>query len=123
MADDFKVYEVGQVGFGSGDLKTATLARFSLTNGATLRHSLALSPSGVSQGQNECTFSIELEIPETGLERDVIEDVMKGTARNFRFKCANGTWSIKGIFTQADWEAKRPDPTKVTASGIGKLII
>jgi hypothetical protein len=123
MADDLELYPVGQVGFGSGDLKKATLARWSLTNGATLRHSLAQSPSGISQGQFEITFSIEFEVSEKGLERDVVTDIMKGTPRNFRFKCASDQYQIKGVFNQVDWEAKRPDPTKVTASGIGKLII
>lgn len=123
MADsDLKLYPIGQIGFGSGNLKEATLGRFSVTNGATLRHSLAESPSGTSQGAIELSGSIEFEVSENGLERSIIDDVVAGTRRQFRFKDAIDTYEIIGVLTQADWETARGDAIKVTASFIGKLV-
>lgn len=119
--DELKLYPTGQIGLGTGNLKEATLGRWSLTNGATLRHSLAASPSGFTMGNHEVSGTIEFEVSENGLERDVINDVANGQRRNFRFKDALDTYEIQGILNQVDWEATRGEAIKVTANFIGKL--
>lgn len=122
--DELPLYPIGQVGFGgAGTLKTATMARFSVTNGAALRHALAQSPSGISFGNFECSGTIEFEISENGIERDVVGDVAKGRKRNFRFKDATKTYEVVGALSQTDWNAARPDPVKVSCNFVGKLII
>lgn len=124
MADqDLKLYPTGQIGFGSGNLKEATLGRWSFVNGANLRHSLAKTPSGFTLGNKEVTGSIEFEVSETGLERSVVDDVENGQRRNFRFKDATDTYEIQGVINQVDWETSRGDAIRVVANFIGKLVI
>ena len=122
MEDQLPLYPTGQIGMGTGNLKTATIGRWTITNGASLRHSLALSPSGITFGNVEVAGTIEFEVPAKGLERNVINDVASGTRRSFRFKDAVDVHEIVGALTQADWEAARGDAIKVSANFIGKLI-
>lgn len=121
--DELPLYPIGQVGFGVGTLKTATLGRFTTTNGAALRHALAQSPSGVSFGNFECSGTIEFEVSENGIERDVVTAVAKGEKKTFRFKDATKTYQIIGVFNSVDWTSQRPDPVKVAANFVGKLIL
>lgn len=121
--DELKLYPTGQIGFGAGNLKEATLGRWSFTNGANLRHSLAKTPAGFTLGNYEVTGTIEFEVSETGLERSVIDDVNAGVRRQFRFKDAVDTYEITGVINQVDWEASRGEAIRVTANFIGKLII
>ena len=120
--DELKVYPKGQIGFGTGNLKTCTNCKFSFKNGAKLKHSLALTPSGVAFGHHEVTGSLEFEINEEGSERDIISDVRKGRKRQFRFKDATSTDTIIGVLDGVDKEMPSDDAVKMTCTFIGKLI-
>lgn len=121
--NELPLYPTGQVQFGPGNLKTATLAEFTLANGATLRHALAQTPAGVSYGNMECTGRLEFEVSENGLERNVVEDVAKRKKRQGRFKDATNTFEIIMALSSVTWLTQRPDPVKVSCAFVGKLII
>jgi len=124
MADDLLLYPRGQIGFGSGNLKTATMGNFKVSNGAKLRHALAQSPAGVSLGAIDCTGTFSMEVSENGPERGVINDVLQGTPRGFRFKDATTTYEIKGTLNEATWDqASVDEPVKITANFVGKISI
>lgn len=120
--DDLPVYPKGQIGFGTGNLKTATNAKYSFKNGAKLKHSIAQTPSGVTFGHQEVTGSIDFEISENGPERDIVNDVRSGTKRQFRFKDATTTDTIIGVLDGIDKEIPSDDCVKVTATFVGKLV-
>ena len=123
MADtDLPLYPKGSIGFGAGNLKQATLGRFSYTNNGTLTHSLAQTPSGIFFGNRECSGSIEFEVSELGIERDVVEDVAKGKRRQFRFKDATKTYEIVGALVKTDWETTTSAPVKISCDWVGKLV-
>jgi hypothetical protein len=115
-------YPRGQIGFGSGNLKQCTNAKFSLNRNAKLKHTIAKSPAGICYGNTELSGTFEFEIDETGLERDVLTDLKKGTRRQFRFKDSASTDEISGAFTSFDKEIPTDDAVKVTVGFVGKLI-
>lgn len=120
--DELKLYPKGQIGFGTGNLKTATNCKYTLKNGAKLKHSIAVTPSGVSFGHQEVDGSLEFEVNEDGMERDVVTDVKKGRKRQFRFKDATSTDTIVGVLTEVTKEIPSDDAVKVTVNFIGKLV-
>jgi hypothetical protein len=115
-------YPKGQIGYGSGNLKQCTNAKFSLNRNAKLKHSIAKSPSGICYGHEELSGTLEFEVDETGIERDLIDDLKRGKRRNFRFKDAISTDEINGVLTSFDKEIPSDDAVKISVGFIGKLV-
>lgn len=119
---ELKNHPRGQIGFGAGDLQSATLGKFTVTNNGKLKHTLKLSPSGFVKGNTECSGTIEMDISEDGLERDVFDLVESGTEVPFRFKMPGLSKTIAGKAVSVDSDFPTDDAVHIVFSFVGKLV-
>jgi hypothetical protein len=122
MSDELLNYPRGTVATGNGDLTQVTNLKGKYSNGAKLKHSLRKSPSGYTLGVKECSGSFDLEIPESGEERDYWSLVKDGTVKRLRIKIPGTTKAINIVVSDLDFELPSDDAIKETVSFIGELV-
>ena len=120
-SEDLVRYTPGQVAVGQGKLRDSTMAKFSYTNNGKLKHSMLRPSNGFVIGSEECTGSIEIEVTDTGPERDFFGDIRKGKVVKFQYEIPTLNVEITGIYTGIDVELPTGDAVKLTLSWIGKL--
>ena len=112
---DIKSYPRGAVSLGNGDLIQVTNLSWSQTNNASLKHTLAQSPSGKVLGNKEVTGSFTSIIDEDGPERDYFVRVDSGEEVNMRFKLPGGiTKNFVGLLNTLDGSIPLDDAVEFT---------
>jgi hypothetical protein len=119
--EDYLNFPRGQIGMGSGNLQQCTNAKFSYKNNAKGKGTIARPQAGFVMGEPSLEGTLEFDIDENGLERDLLADVKAGTRKPFRFKDSTATYEIIGVLTSFDLEVPKDDCVHVGVSYIGKL--
>jgi hypothetical protein len=122
VSDDLAQYPRGAVAMGNGDLIQVTSVKLKITNNAKLKHTLRKSPSGFVLGHLECSGSMEIEIPETGVERDYWEMVVNGAVNQVRLKLPADTRAVNIVASSMDIELPSDDAIKQTVEFIGEVV-
>lgn len=119
--EDLLRYPHGQVNLGGGRLTQATTASFRYANGAQLVHTLNKSANGYVMGDENCTGSINTEVPSEGPEFDYIEAIRTGTPQKLQYEIPTLNLEITGIFTEASVDVAHGATVKYNLTFIGKL--
>jgi hypothetical protein len=122
MSDDLLLFPRGVVAMGNGDLTQVVNLKGKYSNNAKLKHTLRKSPAGYTLGVKECSGSFDLEIPETGEERDYWSLVKAGTVKQLRIKLPGTTKAINIVVSDLDFELPSDDAIKETVGFIGELV-
>jgi hypothetical protein len=122
MSDDLAQYPRGAVAMGNGDLIQVTNVKLKLSNGAKLKHTLRKSPSGFVLGHLECSGSMEIEIPETGAEKDYWTMVQNGDVNQIRLKLPADTRAVNIVASSMDLELPSDDAIKQTVEFVGEVV-
>jgi hypothetical protein len=119
---DIKSYPRGAVSLGNGDLIQVTNLSWSQTNNASLKHTLAQSPSGKVLGNREVTGSFTSIIDEDGPERDYFVRVDSGEEVNMRLKLPGGiTKNFVGLLNTLDGSIPLDDAVEFTVNFMGRF--
>ena len=122
MSDELLNYPRGTVAMGNGDLTQIVNLKGKYSNNAKLKHTLRKSPSGFTLGHRECSGTFDLEIPETGEERDYWTMVKEGQVKQLRIKIPGTTKAINIIASDLDFELPSDDAIKESVGFIGELV-
>jgi hypothetical protein len=122
MSDELQQFPRGVVAMGNGDLTQVTNLKVKASNNAKLKHSLRKSPSGFVLGNKECSGSFDLDVPETGEERDWWGMVKDGTVKQLRIKIPGTTKAINIVASDLDLELPTDDAIHETVSFIGEIV-
>lgn len=120
-SEDLVRFTPGQLAVGSGKLRDATMAKFSYKNNAKLKHSMMKSPNGFVIGTRECSGSFEVDVPETGPERDYFGDVIAGKVVKMQYEIPTLNCEITGVYDGVDGDLSTGEAVKLTISWIGTL--
>jgi hypothetical protein len=112
----------GQISLNGGRMRSAIMGRFSLKNGAQVKHTLAVPANGYVVGNPEVAGSIDMEVSETGPEREFFRYVKQGKVVNFIFELPTLGVEIQGVFETVEVEFPLADAVKITASFVGKAL-
>ncbi len=122
MSDTMRLFPKAAIAQGAGDLVSVTNFNVDFTNNAKVKHTLRRKAAGITLGNEECTVKFDLEADETGLERDFITDVKRGTIKQLRIKLPGATTLVcKGAYSQASIDQPMDDACKVSMTFIGSL--
>lgn len=119
--EELKNHPRGQVHVNGTQLMQATMGRFSVTNNAKLKSTLAKNPNAIVFGNVEAEGSIEVDVPEEGTEFDYIRLVTSGQKVNFQFEIPEQNVTVEGAFQKLEGEIPLDDAVKMTLSWIGKV--
>jgi hypothetical protein len=119
--DDLPDFPKGQFSMTpGGQLRQVTQVNMRLANGAKLKHSLAVSPSGFVKGTKDLGGSFTMEVPRKGLERDILENIDKATPQQGRLEIPGTAIVAKIVLTNADITASTEDAVQFRVDYIGK---
>jgi hypothetical protein len=119
MADDVLNYPKAAIAMGNGDLVQVTNFNFDFTNNAKLKHTLRRKVAGVVKGNEEGTLKFDLEIDETGPERDYFNLIKTGEIKQVRAKLPGGmTLVLKGAYQQLSLDQPLDDACKMSLTFI-----
>lgn len=113
----------GQIAI-SGDLRQATDAEFTFTNGAVLRHTLRSTdgPAGFTQGNKEVSGSVNTIISEDGIERDYLDFAKTLEGKRFQFKTPLSTYVIEGVVQSVTIRLVQDNAVEANVTLIGTLV-
>ena len=120
MADELKLYPVGRLAQGNGDLVQVTNVRHRISNNAKLQHTLRRSPSGIFRGPIDTELSFDAASDEDGFERDYFDDIRKGTIKQYRIKVPGETINVTGMVSERTVETSTDDVIKYSITIMGK---
>lgn len=123
MSDDPKQYPRAQISIGPGELRDATDAEIQITSTSKNVHTLRQNGAGFIDGNQECTFTVNTIIPETGPERPWLKDYIKNRKKiQVRLKLP-GTepLSVIGKVTGATIRATLEEGTQFNITGTGTI--
>ncbi len=119
--EQLKAHPRGQVHFNGSQLMQATMGRFSITNNAKLKSTLARNPNAIVIGNVECEGSVEIDIPEEGAEWDYILLVKTGKKVAFNFEIPAENVTVEGVLQKYEGEIPLDDAVKATVGWIGTI--
>lgn len=122
MSDELLQYPRGTVAMGNGDLTQVVNLKLKVSRGAKLKHTLRKTPSGYTTGHQEVSGTFDVEIPETGEERDYWKMVATGEVKQLRVKIPGTTKALLIVASDLELELPSDDAIKETVSFIGALV-
>ncbi len=118
---ELKAHPRGQIAVEGSQLMQAVMGRFSFTNGAQLKHTLARSPNGVVLGVRDCNGSIEIDVAEDGIEQPWYTLVRTGKRVNAQYEIPTLNCEIEMVLSGVDTELPVDNSVKLTVNWVGKL--
>jgi hypothetical protein len=119
MSDTMLKYPKAAIAQGAGDLVQVTNFNLDYTNNAKLKHTLRRKASGITLGVEEGTLKFDIEIDESGMERDYITFVKTGAVKQVRAKLPGGTTLVlKGAYSQFSLDQPMDDACKLSMTFI-----
>jgi hypothetical protein len=103
----------------NGDLVQVTNWNFTYTNNAKMKSTLRRRNAGVTMGNTEGTLKFDLEVPESGPERDFFTLVQSGQMKQIRQKLPGGAVRVlEGAFQEIAEDQPADDAFKTSLTFI-----
>ena len=120
MADELKLYPVGRLALGNGDLVQVTNIRHRVSNNGAVKHTMRRSASWIARGPLDTELSFDAVSDEDGFERDYWRLLRTGTKKQFRIKIPRETINVTGMVSERTIETSTDDVIKYSITVIGK---
>lgn len=117
---ELKKHPKGQITCQGSQMMQATMGRFSIDNGATMKHTMARKQNGVVLGVPDCNGSVEIDVAADGLEQPWYTLVQSGTEVAFQYEIPTLNVEITGVLKSIDTELPMDQAVKLTVSWVGR---
>lgn len=120
--EELKAHPHGQISVNGSQQMQSTMAKFSYTNNATHKHTMARSPNGIALGHREASGSLEIDVAEDGLEQDWYRFVKTGQLCQFQHDIPTLNIEVHGVIKDIEAELPSDNGVKLTVNWIGKVL-
>lgn len=120
--EELKAHPKGQLHCNGSQMMQSTMGKFSFTNNASLKHTMARSPNGHVLGHREASGSVEIDVAEDGLEQDWFRMVKTGQAVSFQYEIPTLNCEIQGVLKDLEGELPSDGAVKLTVNWVGKVL-